>query len=172
MSSSVRALLGGLLTLAVMASARQAALAQSDSQPAGAESAKACGFSMSPAAMAEWEDMGGAEGRLGCPTALETASIASSPTGANSDVVAFGDRGAIYTVRSGPQAGKAFAITGCAWRIFFGYGGAGGWLGLPIEDSQNTPDGQTQRFEGGKVTQTRATSECDAEPAGPASESH
>ncbi|HEY1930026.1 MAG TPA: hypothetical protein VGG92_21350 [Caulobacteraceae bacterium] len=171
MSSSVRALLGGWLALAVMASAPTAAHAQSDSQPAGAESAKACGFSMGPAAMAEWEDMGGAEGRLGCPTANETPTVAS-PTGANSDVVAFGDRGAIYTVRSGPQAGKAFAITGCAWRLFFGYGGAGGWLGLPVEDTQNTPDGQMQRFEGGKVTQTRATSECDAEPAGAASESH
>ncbi|HSZ52860.1 MAG TPA: hypothetical protein VK801_14925 [Caulobacteraceae bacterium] len=171
MSSSVRALLGGWLALAAAASAPPAALAQSDSQPAGAESAKACGFSIGPAAMAEWEDMGGAEGRLGCPTADETPTVVSS-TGANSDVVAFGDRGAIYTVRSGPQAGKVFAITGCAWRLFFGYGGAGGWLGLPIEDAQNTPDGQTQRFEGGKVTLTRATSVCDAEPAGPASESH
>ncbi|MBV8683313.1 MAG: hypothetical protein JO111_10590 [Caulobacteraceae bacterium] len=147
------------------------ALAQTAPQTAGAESRKACGFTMGPAAAAEWDDMGGADGRLGCPTADEASTVAS-PAGTQSDVTAFGDRGAVFTIRSGPQAGKAFAITGCAWRLFFGYGGSGGWLGLPIEDGQNTPDGQTQTFEGGKVTLTRATSECEAEPTGPASESH
>lgn len=171
MSSSLRALLGGCLALAVAASGGPTALAQADAQSAAPESTKACGFDIGPAAKGEWEDMGSADGRLGCPTADETASV-PSPTGALSDITAFGERGAVYTIRSGPQAGKAFAITGCAWRLYFGYGGAGGWLGLPLEDAQNNPDGQTQRFEGGKVTLTRATSTCDAEPAGPASESH
>ena len=171
MSSSSRALPGGCVALAVGAFVACAALAQPSPQSASPEPAKACGFDIGAAAMAEWEDMGGASGRLGCPTANETSSIAS-PTGTQSDMTVFGDRGAVYTIRSGPQAGKAFAITGCGWRLYFGYGGPGGWLGLPVEDAQNTPDGQTQTFEGGKATLTRATSECDAEPLGPASESH
>jgi uncharacterized protein with LGFP repeats len=172
MSSSCRALLGACVAVIAGASA-PLAVAQPASSPAAAGSAsQACGgFSLGAAAMAEWEDMGGADGRLGCPTASETATV-PSPTGAQSEVTAFGDRGAVYAIESGPQAGKAFAITGCAWRLFFGYGGAGGWLGLPTEDAQNTPDGQTQKFEGGVITQTRATDTCDAEPSGPASESH
>lgn len=172
MSSSCRALLGGCLSLIAMASAAPPVVAQPASPPANADPAsQTCGFSIGPAAMAEWADMGGVDGRLGCPTASETATV-PSPTGARSSVTAFGDRGAVYTIESGAQAGKAFAITGCAWRLFFGYGGAGGWLGLPTEDAQNTPDGQTQKFEGGTITLTRATSTCDAEPTGPASESH
>jgi uncharacterized protein with LGFP repeats len=121
--------------------------------------------------MAEWQDMGGADGRLGCPTDNEIATTPSQ-TGVRSDLTAFGNRGAVVTIQSGPQAGQAFAITDCAWRLFFGYGGAGGWLGLPLEDARNTPDGQTQKFEGGVITFTRATSTCDAQPAGAAAESH
>ncbi|HEX4742339.1 MAG TPA: hypothetical protein VH353_13515 [Caulobacteraceae bacterium] len=169
MSSSCRALLSGSLALIAAA---PLAVAQPAAPPASAgPTSQACGFNLGAAATAEWEDMGGVDGRLGCPTANETATV-PSPTGAQSDVTAFGDRGAVYTIESGAQAGKAFAITGCAWRLFFGYGGAGSWLGLPVEDAQNNPDGQTQKFEGGVITQTRATSACDAEPTGPASESH
>ncbi len=67
---------------------------------------------------------------------------------------------------SGPEAGKAFAVFGCNWRLYFQFGGPGGWLGLPLEDPQNNPDGQSQRFEGGVITATRAYASCDAEPTG------
>ncbi|HEY2050635.1 MAG TPA: hypothetical protein VGH03_14935 [Caulobacteraceae bacterium] len=173
MSSSCEALLGAALALIGVTSGASLAIAQPATPLASAESTnQACsGFTMGAPAMAEWQDMGGADGRLGCPTANEVATV-PSPAGVNSTVTAFGDRGGVYTIQSGEQAGKAFAVTGCAWRLYFGYGGAGSWLGLPLEDAQNNPDGQTQKFEGGVITQTRATSDCDAEPTGPASESH
>jgi uncharacterized protein with LGFP repeats len=173
MSSSGGVFLGGGLALIGIASAASLAIAQPAPPPASADSTnQACGgFTMGPAAMAKWQDMGGTDGRLGCPTASEVATV-TSPAGVRSTVTAFGDRGAVYTIQSGEQAGTAFVVTGCAWRIFFGYGGAGSWLGLPLEDAQNNPDGQTQKFEGGVITSTRATSDCDAEPTGAASESH
>jgi uncharacterized protein with LGFP repeats len=170
MSSSYRALLGACGTL-IVAAPSSPVIAQPQSTPAADSPGTACGFSLGPAAMTEWQDMGGADGRLGCPTANEVPTV-PSPTGARSDVTTFGDRGGVVTVQSGPQAGQAFAVAGCAWRLFFGYGGAGGWLGVPLEDAQNNPDGQTQRFEGGLITSTRATSTCDAQPTGAASESH
>ena len=64
---------------------------------------------------------------------------------------------------SGPRAGQTFAVTGCAWRLYFQFGGAAGWLGLPIAEPVNTPDGQRQSFEGGRVTFLRAANDCSAE---------
>ena len=72
--------------------------------------------------------------------------------------------GVIIWHGSGPRQGQTYLVTGCAYRLFFQYGGAGGWLGLPIGDATNTPDGQRQPFEGGRITFVRATDECDAEP--------
>jgi uncharacterized protein with LGFP repeats len=172
MSSPFRAPGGaGLAFLAVFGCAGLARAQEPAAPPAADSPGKACGFAVGPSAMTEWDNLGGRDGRLGCPTADETASVPSS-AGAQASETAFGDRGAILTYVSGPQAGKAFAVVGCAWRLFFSYGGAGGWLGLPTEDAQNTPDGQTQKFEGGLVTSTRASDSCDAEPTGSASESH
>jgi uncharacterized protein with LGFP repeats len=133
---------------------------------------KACGFALGAAAMAEWVDLGGQEGRLGCPTADETPA-SPSPNGTRANLAPFGGMGGIVVAMSGPEAGKAFAVAGCVWRLYFSYGGPGGWLGLPLEDAQNTPDGKTQRFEGGLATYGRAEDSCDAEPSSPAtSESH
>jgi uncharacterized protein with LGFP repeats len=135
-------------------------------EPAPAPSAqKACGFSLSEPALTEWNALGGRDGRLGCPTSDEAPSV-PSPAGTGAAIAVFVN-GAILTPSSGPNAGLAFAVTGCAWRLFFQFGASGGWLGLPVEESQNTPDGQTQRFEGGTVTYTRAYDACDAEPAAP-----
>jgi hypothetical protein len=58
-------------------------------------------------------------------------------------------------------SGRAFAVFGCAWRLFFQFGGAGGSLGLPLEDAQNTPDGQIQKFDGGLIRATRAYESCE-----------
>jgi hypothetical protein len=65
---------------------------------------------------------------------------------------------------SGPRAGQTFAVNGCIWRLYFQYGGPGGWLGLPIADAANTPDGQKQAFEGGVVTYQRTPDACEATP--------
>ncbi|MEO8812302.1 MAG: hypothetical protein ABI376_05245, partial [Caulobacteraceae bacterium] len=55
-------------------------------------------------------------------------------------------------------------VTGC-YRRYFQCGGAGGWLGLPIAEPANTPDGQRQAFEGGTLTFQRVTGACEATPS-------
>jgi uncharacterized protein with LGFP repeats len=124
----------------------------------------ACGFALRPEVMAEWVALGGREGRLGCPTGPETAA-ATSPGGVHSTLTPFGDAGVISTVVDEAGTARPFAVVGCNWRLYFQFGGAGGWLGVPVEDAQNNPDGQTQRFEGGVIRATRAYDSCDAEPA-------
>jgi hypothetical protein len=66
---------------------------------------------------------------------------------------------------SGPRAGQAFAVSGGCYRLYVQYGGTSGWLGLPVGDQENTPDGSVQRFEGGVMRWTRALDDCQAEPA-------
>src|ERR1700754_3588636 len=78
MSSSCGALLGAGLTLVGVTSGASLAIAKLATPPRPPASADATnqtcsGFTMGAAAMAEWQDMGGADGRLGCPTANEVA---------------------------------------------------------------------------------------------------
>ncbi|HWE98796.1 MAG TPA: hypothetical protein VG248_03275 [Caulobacteraceae bacterium] len=117
---------------------------------------------MSEAAKAAWDELGGADGRLGCPTAAETATIPSR-LGTPTRIVAFDDRGAIVLPQSGPGAGTAAAIFGCAFTLWTQYGGPGGTLGDPLAAATNTPDGWTQPFEGGRIITTRALDTCDVE---------
>ena len=141
-------------------------LAGAAPKPAAAqtsEGALACDVVLSGPVFAKWSDEGGAKSRLGCPTAKEAAT-AVSPQGSTARAVTFGE-GAILWHASGPHAGQTFVVSGCAWRLYFQYGGAGGWLGLPISDPVNNPDGQRQAFEGGTMTYLRAPNECSAEPA-------
>lgn len=114
---------------------------------------------MSEAAKAAWDDLGGGDGRLGCPTAAETATIPSR-RGTTAHVVAFGDRGMIVLPQSGPAAGQAFPIFGCAFTLWTQYGGPGGLLGDPVAAATNNPDGWVQNFEGGKIVTTRALDTC------------
>jgi hypothetical protein len=60
--------------------------------------------------------------------------------------------------------GQAFAVAGCFYRLHVQFGGASGWLGLPVSDALNTPDGSRQSFEGGEIRYTRAYDECQATP--------
>jgi len=110
--------------------------------------------------------MGGAGGRLGCPTARESAT-ADSPQGTKSREMTFSG-GAILWHGSGPRAGQTFAVSGCIYRLFFQYGGPSGWLGLPTSDPVNTPDGQRQTFEGGVVVYQRTPDACEATRQAPA----
>lgn len=123
-----------------------------------------CGVDLPPAIAAAWRSQGGAEGPLGCPT-TGAAATAPSPQGSRGLAAAFGAAGGIYAHASGPRAGQTYAVTGCAYTLYFQYGGPAGWLGLPISDQANTADGQTQRFEGGTITWQRAGRQCSAEPA-------
>jgi hypothetical protein len=139
---------------------------QGDGSPSPSHSPTTCGAGLDPPALAEWMDQGGPDGRLGCPTGSER-DAGASPAGSHAGVAPFGEAGAIVTALSGPDQGKAFVVLGCAWRLYFQYGGPGGWLGLPVEDARNNPDGQSQTFEGGVIVATRAYDSCDAQPAGP-----
>lgn len=127
--------------------------------PAAAQ--QACGHQLSPPVMAKWLETGGEHGALGCPTADETAT-STSQAGTHAREADFA-AGMILWHASGPRAGQTFAVTGCAFRLYFQYGGASGWLGLPVADPVNTPDGQRQSFEGGRVTFLRAPNDCGAE---------
>ncbi|HWD67158.1 MAG TPA: hypothetical protein VG227_04280 [Caulobacteraceae bacterium] len=121
----------------------------------------ACGHRLSPPVLAEWNALGGAKGDLGCPTEDESPG-STSPQGSRADEADF-PRGMIVWHASGPRTGQTYAITGCIWRLYFQFGGPSGWLGLPIAEQENFPDGQRQSFEGGRITYERATDSCDAE---------
>lgn len=135
--------------------------------PAPAAAPLACGFKLSAEAFREWLTQGGKDGRLGCPSAEESDALPSLQ-GSASRETPFGDQGAIFVYTSGPRAGQAVSIADC-YRLFYQYGGATGWLGLPLSDAQNTPDGQKQEFEGGEMRYGRALESCDATAAAPAS---
>lgn len=119
-----------------------------------------CGKTLSPAVAAAWTGTDGREGRLGCPVESE-GDTATSVKGTAARSARF-QGGEIVRHMSGPLEGKAFAISACD-RLYVQYGGVSGWLGLPISDAINTPDGQRQKFEGGTLMLTRALGTCEAE---------
>jgi hypothetical protein len=123
----------------------------------------ACGQALSGPVFDKWTAMGGAQGSLGCPSAHEMATP-SSPQGSNAREAAFAAATILWHA-SGPRAGQTFVVDGCLYRLYFQYGGPSGWLGLPVSDAINTPDGQHQAFEGGSMMFLRASNECSAEHA-------
>ena len=104
--------------------------------------------------------MDGRTGRLGCPVESE-GDTATSIKGTAARSARF-EGGEIVRHMSGPLAGRAFAVAACD-RLYVQYGGVSGWLGLPVSDAINTPDGQRQTFEGGTLTLVRALGTCEAE---------
>ena len=142
-----------LMILAVLIVARPAA--------AQAPPANACGHNLSAPVLAKWNALGGADGLLGCAKTDEMAG-ATSPAGTRAREADFATGMVLWHI-DGPRAGQTYAVTGCIWRTYFQYGGPSGWLGLPIGDPVNFPDGQRQAFEGGRITYLRAPNECDAE---------
>jgi len=139
--------------------------ARAQSEAAGAD---ACGAALSPRVHDLWLSLGGANGRLGCPTSGEAAA-APSPLGTHGAQVVFGGGtvgSAILREDSGPHAGQTFAVDGCMWRLYFQYGGTSGWLGFPTSEARNTPDGKRQAFEGGEIVYQRAPDTCSAARSG------
>ena len=126
-----------------------------------AEGGLACDLALSGPIFAKWSAEAGPRADLAVPPRTEAATPAS-PQGSAAREVTFGE-GAILWHASGPHAGQTYLVTGCLYRLYFQYGGAGGWLGLPISDPVNTPDGQHQAFEGGAMTYLRAPNDCSAE---------
>jgi hypothetical protein len=124
----------------------------------------ACGHVLSAAILDAWQGLGGESGRLGCPTTQESAS-SPSPLGTAARVAVFGLKGEIVLHVNGPRAGQAFVVSGCFFRLYAQFGGTDGWLGLPVDDAINTPDGSRQAFEGGDMRYARALDECEASQA-------
>jgi uncharacterized protein with LGFP repeats len=136
--------------------------AQDAGNAAAADAGATCGRSLSEPVRNKWRMIGGAEGP-GCPQSPELATP-RSPQGSDAREVKFPDS-AILWHASGPHEGQTFWVSGCVYRLYFQYGGPGGWLGLPISDTANLPDGQRQRFEGGQISYKRVDHQCEAEPA-------
>jgi uncharacterized protein with LGFP repeats len=155
----------GLMAVAIAlasltAGAPGAALAQPN-----AESGIACGYDLSGPIYAKWRELLGETGRLGCPTTKEIDTPTTRyGTGGRMETFVGRDKlgAAILWHAKGPHAGQTIAVYGCFYRLYMQYGGPGGWLGLPTADPANTPDGQVQPFEGGKITMYRAESLCQA----------
>lgn len=127
---------------------------------AGVAGDAACGQALSAPILSEWRALGGETGRLGCPTDRE-ADTSASPQGSGGRAATFAG-GTVVWHTSGPRAGQAYSVVAC-YRRYFQFGGPGGWLGLPINDAENTPDGQRQMFEGGSLTYSRSLDSCDEE---------
>jgi len=155
-----RAWLALLVLTALAAAPARAAAPEPD---AAVVAGQACGYALSGPIWNKWTAMGGEKGLLGCPQARESAAL-PSPTGSAGREVTFGagEGAAIFWHASGPRAGQTYAVIGCAWRLYFQFGGSGGWLGLPTSDAINTPDGKLQAFEGGSIAYDRALDACTA----------
>ena len=160
MSSQPSTAAFSVLALAALFLGAPASAQDATAAPPTTAAPTACGFKMDEAAMKLWTAFNGEAGPLGCPTS-DQVDAAPSAKGVRSDELAFGARGAIFVYRSGTKAGQAVAITNC-YPLYFQYGGPSGWLGLPLDNAANTPDGQVQRFEGGEMRLGRALQTCDA----------
>lgn len=136
----------------------------------------ACDTPLSPPVYSKWTELGGKDG-VGCPTAREATSVKtrSGSVGHEADFSDHGGAG-IFWHASGAHAGQTYAVRGCYYRLYVQYGGPRGWLGLPVGEPQNNPDGQTQSFEGGTIDYQRADHSCSAtraaEEAAPTVGSH
>ena len=131
--------------------------------PATVGGGMACDVALSPPIFQKWTEMGGKSGRLGCPSARESTSV-KTLAGSVGHEADFSDNGgsAILWHASGPHAGQTYVVTGCNYRLYVQYGGPRGWLGLPIGEPANNPDGQTQAFEGGVINFMRTDRSCTA----------
>ena len=130
--------------------------------PTAAATGMACDTPLSPAVFAKWNELGGKDG-VGCPAAREATSVKtrSGSVGHEADFADHGGAG-IFWHASGDHAGQTYAVRGCNYRLYVQYGGPRGWLGLPVGEPQNNPDGQSQAFEGGTIDYLRADRSCSA----------
>ena len=136
-------------------------LATGASPPSPSTPALNCSPVLPSAMQDKWESLGQTDGRLGCGVEAPRPT-APSPKGSTAHQAAF-ENGMIVQYDGGALTGQTFAVYGCLYRLYFQYGGPGGWLGLPLGDALNTPDGQKQDFEGGHMRYQRAPDSCIAE---------
>lgn len=123
----------------------------------------ACSQSLSSALYDKWIEMGGENGRLGCPLTAESEAP-GSPQGTTGRWVQFqkGDGGYLVWHQSGPNAGKAVEVSGCMFKLYANLGGTKSWLGFPLSDGREITTGARQDFEGGYVQWESKTYVCEA----------
>jgi len=132
-------------------------------EPQKKQSNLACNLSLSAPLYDKWVQMGGERGRLGCPVESESDAPAS-PKGTTGRWVRFssGDGGYIIWHGSGPNAGKAFEVSGCMYKLYASLGGTKSWLGFPTNDGHDISTGARQEFEAGFIVWDSKTYVCDA----------
>lgn len=123
----------------------------------------ACGTTLGPALLEKWTELNGETGRMGCPISSETDAPAS-PKGTKGRWVRFGagDGGYIVWHETGENAGKAFEVSGCMFKLYSSLGGTKSWLGFPVTDGRDTTTGARQDFEEGYVLWDRKSYVCEA----------
>ena len=111
----------------------------------------ACTFSLGADIYAKWKSMGLEKGPLGCPLGNEVEAPASSfgTTGRSAPF----ENGSIMWLRTGNQAGQAFAIVGCMEN----YKAA---LGFAASDTFPVQYGTRTDFEGGYILYNTSGDEC------------
>ena len=123
----------------------------------------ACNVPLSSPVYDKWIQMGGENGRLKCPVESESNAPAS-PRGTTGRWVRFsaGDGGYIVWHESGSNAGKAFEVSGCMYKIYASLGGTKSWLGFPTNDEHEISTGARQEFEEGYIVWDSKTYGCQA----------
>jgi len=137
-----------------------------------AKSNTMCGREVSAAIFDKWTEMGGQNGKLGCPINQQT-DAPTSPQGSVGRWIQFdkGDGGYLIEwtrpevaedrqLKPVPLTGHAFEVTGCMYMLYSSLGGTKSWLGFPVADGRETAPGARQDFEGGYILWDSKTSQC------------
>lgn len=125
--------------------------------------AKACNYLLGSGIYDKWISFGGERGILGCPVSDEI-DAPQSPEGTTGRISEFdgGDGAYIVWHRTGRFAGTAFVVQGCIYSLYKDHGATASWLGFPVSDEYDIPDGRRSDFEGGFVGWSAQTRECRA----------
>ena len=129
----------------------------------GGESIKACSYYIGSGLYEKWEQMGGENGKLGCPI-MNESEASRSPQETTGRFTEFrkNDGGYIIWHGSGPYRGTTFAVDGCFFILYKQVGGTSSYLGFPVGDAYASNGGSRQDFEGGYMLWDSKTSICTA----------
>ena len=111
-----------------------------------------CGYQLGSAIYDKWILLGGNTSFLGCAVTDEKAA-ARSPKGTAGRWARFGGGDGAYIVwhENGPYAGQAFEVHGCMFTLYASMNGTSSWLGFPISDEKEAPNGRRSIFESGYI---------------------
>jgi hypothetical protein len=89
-------------------------------------------------------------------------SFAARETGRYAFFNKEGYGGLIVWHRTGPRPGQSFEVHGCMHKLYQSLGGTGSWLGFPIGDEYDVPEGRRSDFENGNIFWDAQTRVCQA----------